>query len=315
MDPEPLVMGWHSYCKPQDEEHTFTTLASKAGGRVHGLNTNPNLSFSNKVRLPPGHTFTNRHSPPLSPAAKAAALDSVVVSLVQTDGLGLGAWTKPGRGTIPYAWEVTLPDLHLQPALLEMFYQQATPKDFFVGALGGPGYMYPKAVPPAELPARLAEAQADMAVLDLQHFIIFDASDAHGGHTVTGDTNLTPRVVEAYFSPSTMNATRGFLNGYGPAFTFAHDAASSRSLASFDYYLDPGRSVQDAIDDLVSLATVNTVRPYFLAVHVREFSTVTKVQEIVAGLPPGQFTLTPVDTFFELANAHPTWLPSNSTVQ
>ena len=313
MGPAPLVMGWHSYCSPQDEEHTFTTLASQNGGRVHGLNTNPNLSFSNKVRLPANYKFVNPASPPLTPAQRAAALNSVVISLVQTDGLGLGAWTKPGRGAIPYAWEVTLPDLQLQPALLAMFYAQATPKDFFVGALGGPGYMYPKAVPAADLPARLALAQADMATLDLRHFIIFDASDAVGAHTVTGDTNLTARVVQSYFAADTMNRTVGFLNGYAPAFTFAHDSATQRSLASFDYYLDPGRSVEEAIADLTTLAAVNTVRPYFLAIHVREFSTVTKVQQIIDGLPEGIFTLTPVDTFFELANAHPTWLPQYLT--
>ena len=34
-----LVMGWHAYCK--DFEHTFTSLASNHGARVHGLNTNP----------------------------------------------------------------------------------------------------------------------------------------------------------------------------------------------------------------------------------------------------------------------------------
>ena len=43
------LLGWHSYNK--DFEHTFTTLASKYGGRVHGLNTNPNLSFQSKVKL------------------------------------------------------------------------------------------------------------------------------------------------------------------------------------------------------------------------------------------------------------------------
>jgi len=98
-----MVMGWHSYCK--DYEHTFTTLTSKHGGRVHGLNTNPNLSFSHQIKLPPGYRFHNRHSPPIPP--NATAPHKVNVVLVQTDGLGLGAWTKPGRGTLPYAWEVS----------------------------------------------------------------------------------------------------------------------------------------------------------------------------------------------------------------
>ena len=53
-------------------------------------------------------------------------------------------WNKPGRGALPYSWEVTLPDLEIQPALLAMFYQQATRNDTFVAALSGPGYIYPK---------------------------------------------------------------------------------------------------------------------------------------------------------------------------
>lgn len=304
LGPEPLLMGWHSYCK--DEEHTFTTLASKHGGRVHGLNTNPNLSFSNRVALPAGYRFRN-HFAAEHPSPEAVN-DKVVLGLVQTDGLGLGAWVQPGRGTIPYGWEVTLPDLWLQPSLLQMFYEQATDKDFFVGALGGPGYMYPKAVPPALLSSRLQQAQAAMSTLDLKHFVIFDASQVTGAHSVTSDTTLTPAVVDAYFASDTMNQTLGFLNGYGPSFTFQHRAGpANRSLVSFDYYLDPGRSVQDAVSDLESLARANPVRPYFLAVHVREFSTVGKVQEIIQGLPADTFSVLPIDSFFQLANANPTW--------
>ena len=221
----PTVLGWHSYCK--DQEHTFTSVASKHGARVHGLNSSPNLSFSNRIALPAGYVFRNRHSTPASKAAPSAARAAgateiassdagVYLVLVQTDGLGLGAWARPGRGAlrlgsaaylqvaarhtsqrarliapapplhappfplgnVTYAWEVTLPDFELQPALLQMFYEQATERDFFVGALSGPGYMYPKVVPPALLPKRLQYAQSMMTQLDLAHWIVFDASAA-----------------------------------------------------------------------------------------------------------------------------------------
>ena len=307
MGPEPLLMGWHSYCK-QDEEHTFVTLASKHGGRVHGLNTNPNLSFSNKVPLPSDFKFRNTHNAPLSQEQLVALQGKTVLALVQTDGLGLGAWNKKGRGAIDYAWEVTLPDLQLQPSLLQMFYQQATAKDHFVGALGGPGYMYPKAVPAALLHSRLQQAQADMHVLDLQEFVIFDASSATGEHTVTADTNLTTAVMDAYFAEGTMNATTGFLNGYAPSFSYRFDGSTKRSLVSFDYYLDPSRSVQEVVDDLQTLARANARRPYFCAVHVREWSTVGKVQEVIASLPSSDFELLPVDQFFQAANTFHTWM-------
>jgi hypothetical protein len=155
------------------------------------------------------------------------------------------------------------------------------------------------------LPLRLKFAQDAMNTLDLSHFVIFDASAARGEHTVTGDTCLNEDVVQTYFE--TMTETVGFFNGYAPSFSFRHDNTTKRSLVSFDYYLDPERSVQQAIEDLNALATLNSVRPYYLAVHVREFSTVGKVIDIVNGLEDSLFEITPVDDFFAMANELPTW--------
>ena len=50
----------------------------------------------------------------MAPARAAELKNKVLITLVQTDGLGLGAWAKGGRGTLPYSWEVTLPDLQIQ---------------------------------------------------------------------------------------------------------------------------------------------------------------------------------------------------------
>lgn len=122
-----------------------------------------------------GFEFTNRHS---NNTDVANIKDKVYITLVQTDGLGLGSWVKPGRGSIPYAWEVTLPDLEIQPVLLQMFYEQATHNDFFVAALSGPGYMYPRATPPELLPGLLSKAADAMSELDLHSLVIFDASNA-----------------------------------------------------------------------------------------------------------------------------------------
>ena len=302
------LLGWHSYAK--DFEHTFTTLASKYGGRVHGLNTNPNLSFQSKVKLSPGFVFkNNRKVPPkrdeeaTQNLKKKCDAEKTYIVLVQTDGLGLGAWSKPGRGKIPYTWEVTLPDLEIQPALLQMFYEQSTANDYFVGALGGPGYTYPNAVPKDLLPKRLQMAAGMMETLDLNSFVIFDASRAVGTHTVTGDTDLDVDVVESYFEE--MPNIKGFFNGYAPSFTFAtseDDTGSRRTLVSFNYYLDPGRSVDDAVSDLQDLSALNSRRPYFLAIHVREFSTVGKANAIIQKLPMDSFEVLPGDVFVELMN-------------
>ncbi len=302
----PLVCGWHSYC--DDYEHTFTTLVSKHGARVHGLDTNPNLSFMSKLSLPDGYVFKNkgRRRTPISAARIASLSSKVLINLVQTDGLGLGAWAKGGRGTLPYVWEVTLPDLQIQPVILQMFYEQATANDTFVGALGADGYSYPKAIPKELLPSRLAFAQQAMRTLDLHHFVIFDASEAIGEHTVTGNTCLNQDVVSQYFL--SMPDCVGFYNGYAPSFSFKHDPSSNHSVMSFDYYLDPGRSISEAISDIEMLARLNPVRPYYLAIHVREFSTVGKVISIVDGLDETLFEVVNADDLWEMANANPTFL-------
>ena len=225
-----LLQGWHSYCK--DQEHTFTTLASKHGGRVHGLNTNPNLSFMNNIKLPANFTFKNNHAAPAE-----IDLSKVYITFVQTDGIGLGAWTLPGRGSLPYSWEVTIPDLWIQPAILRMFYDQATENDTFVGALSGPGYMYPKAQPKSLLGPLLKDTQSYLTRLDLHHMIIFDASATVGEHTATGDCNLPEDIMDSYFD--NMPDTVGFMNGYAPAFSakYRNSTAVCRDLRGLRFAL------------------------------------------------------------------------------
>merc|ERR1711988_722484 len=114
--------------------------------------------------------------------------------------------------------------------------------------------------------------------------VVFDASAAVGEHTVTEDTSLPKDVVDTYFQNMDETQVKGFLNGYGPSFSFAADSKNGRPFVSFDYYLDPSRSVEDAINDIKELARINTRRPYFLPVHVREWSTVEKVLNITKAL-------------------------------
>jgi hypothetical protein len=95
---------------------------------------------------------------------------------VQSDGLGLGAWNKPGRGDLFYTWEVTVNDLWMQPTLLEMFYSNATEKDYFIGSLSSAGYTYPKALGHEYLPHLLDVAHSYMKTLDLNGYAIMDES-------------------------------------------------------------------------------------------------------------------------------------------
>jgi hypothetical protein len=295
MNPMSMVMGWHSYAKDLEREHV--TLTSSFGFRVEGLNTLPNVSFSSQVPPSPGFRYRNNHY--LVPGKDYAPQKKVYISCIQTDGIGLGAWLKPGRGEIPYAWEVTMNYLWMAPSMLEYFYTMATPNDFFIGCLSGPGYLYPKAVPPKLLPALVAKAEEQMDALDLNVFEIMDYSQ---GATVEGNTELTNQVVDAYYKG--MPNAIGFVNGYAPSFTFT--VRDGRPLISYDYYLSPTRPEADAVADLEELARINGKRPYFLLVHVRESSDVKRVKEILEKLGP-DFELVPLDVFLTMAGKEPTF--------
>ncbi len=295
MKPLAMVQGWHSYAKDLERDHV--KLCSSYGLRVEGLHTIPNLSFSHQVPATPGFVFKNNHH--IVPGKDYTPEAKVYLTCVQTDGMGIGAYHKPGRGEIPYAWECIMNYLWLAPAMQEYFYSKATPNDYFIGALSGPGYMYPKAVPPDKLPVLIAKAREMMEQLDLKVFEIMDYSE---GATVEGNTELTKQVVDAYYKG--MPNAIGFLNGYAPAYTFA--SRDGRPLLSYDYYLSPTRTEADAVADLEELATINSQRPYFLLMHVRESSDIKRVKSILDKLSP-QFEVVPLDVFLAMAGKKPTF--------
>jgi hypothetical protein len=264
---------------------------------VEGLHTLPNLSFSSQVVPSEGFAYRNNHT--VVPGQEYVPEQKVYISCIQTDGIGIGAWLKPGRGEIPYAWEVLMNYTWMAPAMLEYFYTTATPNDYFIGCLSGPGYLYPKAVPPKLLPGLIGKAADMMKELDLRVFEIMDYSE---GATVEGNTELTRSVVDAYYQG--MPDAIGFVNGYAPSFTFTN--RNGRPLISYDYYLSPTRPEADAVADLEELASVNSNRPYFLLMHVRESSDIKRVKGILDRLSE-KFELVPLDRFLKMAGTRPSF--------
>lgn len=295
MKPLSMVMGWHSYAK--DLERDFVKLTSSYALRVEGLNTLPNMSFSYQVPASPGFKFKNNHH--VVPGKTYTPEKKVYISCIQTDGIGLGAWLKPGRGEIPYGWEVTMNWVWMAPSMLEYFYGMATPNDYFIGCLSGPGYMYPKAIPSRYMPEVVKKSRDLMKQLDLNVFEIMDYSE---GATVEGNTELTKEVVDAYYKG--MPDAIGFVNGYAPAFTFA--VKDGKPLISYDHYLSPTRPEADAVADLQELASINARRPYFLLVHVREWSDIKRVKGILSKLS-SEFEVVPLDIFLTMAGQEPTF--------
>eukprot|EP00823_Brevimastigomonas_motovehiculus_P004013 TRINITY_DN2565_c0_g1_i1.p1 TRINITY_DN2565_c0_g1~~TRINITY_DN2565_c0_g1_i1.p1 ORF type:complete len:570 (+),score=138.83 TRINITY_DN2565_c0_g1_i1:179-1711(+) len=291
-----MVMGWHSYCK--DSERSWVKLCSSFGHRVEGLNTVPNLSFSSRVSVTPGFNFTNHHS--IVKEHTYVPEKKVYVACVQTDGIGLGSWTKPGRGTMEYSWELEQNFRDQAPAMLEYFYRAMTQKDFLIGALSGPGYMYPKPMTKEMLLGNLKIEKSMMKDLDLNVLELMDYSSM--SYTPGGSNNIPKEIVDIYYD-ALPNAI-GFINGYAPSFTFT--SRNGVPFLSFDYYLAPSRSERDAIEDLRELAALNPVRPYFLLTHIREFGDVARTKHIVDQLGP-DFELIPLDLMMKFAGNTPTF--------
>jgi hypothetical protein len=295
MKPFGFVFGWHSYKKDLEEE--WVRLTSSYALRVEGLHSLPNMSFSSQVPATPGFVFKNHHN--LAPGKSYRPEKKVYLSCIQSDGIGLGAWNQPGRGELPYAWQVSMNYSWLAPVMLEYFYSQATPNDYFIGGLGGPGYVYPKAVPPQHLPRMVDLACGLMKKLDLNVFEIMDYSE---GVMVEGNSDLTRDVVDAFYRG--MPEAIGFANGYVQSHTFA--VRDKRPLISYDYYLAPECAEEQVAADLEELAELNKARPYFLLMHVRQLSTIARVKSILGRLGE-DFEVVPLDIFLKMAGEQPTF--------
>jgi len=183
--------------------------------------------------------------------------------------------------------------------MLEYFYTQATPNDYFIGSLGGPGYVYPKAVPDEKRAVMMKETARLMKVLDLKIFEIMDWSE---GSTIQGNTELTEEVVSQFASQ--LPNLVGLVNGYTPSFTFG--MKNGIPLLSFDYYLSPERLENEAVADLNEMARLNPARPYYLLMHVRQWSDISRVKGILDKLGP-EFEVIPLDVMMKMAADRPTF--------
>jgi len=290
-----VVLGWHSYAKDTEGQHT--TLVGNYGLIMEGLHNVPNVSFTCQIPLTPDFKFRNNHSVEKNTRLKPEK--KVYVAALATDSMGIGAWTKPGRGKIPYGWQVLMNWVWMNPPALQFFYEDKTPNDYFIGGLSGPGYMYPKSIPADKFPRLMSSARDLMTRLDLRVMEIMDYSE---GNRHVGNTDLPKEIVDRYYQefPDVI----GFINGYGTARTF--DLRDTRPFLSYDYYLDVERPEEEAAADVEELIQLNPQRPYFLLMHIRETNTVDKVASILDRLSE-PVEVVPLDVFLKLAAAERTY--------
>lgn len=294
-NPASLVIGWHSYAKDTEGQHT--TLSSRLGLKMEGLHNLPNVSYTCQIPLTPDFKFENNHN--VKADETLTAEPKVYIAALATDAMGIGTWTKPGRGEIPYGWQVLMGWLRLNPVALQFFYEDKSANDYFVGGLSGPGYMYPKPIPADKFRRLMVDARELMDALDLHILEIMDYSE---GNRHVGNTDLTKEVVDRYYE--SFPDAIGFINGYGSARTF--DLRNGVPMISYDYYLDVNRPIAEAAADLEELIQLNPVRPYFMLIHVRESNTIEKVRQIYESLSE-PVELVAVDTFMKLAASNQTY--------
>jgi len=288
-NPASIVLGWHSYAKDTEGQHT--TLVGNYGLMMEGLHNLPNVSFTSQIPLTPEFKFANNHH--VTSATTLRAEPTVYLCAVATDSMGIGTWTKPGRGRIPYTWQVLMNWAWMNPPALQFFYEDKSTNDYFIGGLSGPGYSYPKSIPADKFPSLAAIGRRLMAQLDLRVLEIMDYSE---GNRHVGNTDLPKELVDRYYHeyPDVL----GFINGYGSARTF--DLRDGKPFLSYDYYLSLDRPEEEAAADLEELIQLNPARPYFLLMHVRERNTIEKVANIIDRLSE-PVEVVPLDVFLKLA--------------
>lgn len=117
--------------------------------------------------------------------------DKVYYTYTRTDGDGPNfwrqvyrdLWDQPAHGKVPVGWQVGPTVSDLIPDILDYFYQHASPRDVFVNALTGVGYIheavYLQGLPPSEQEAAWNEymelSERYFKRLDLSQLTTFEA--------------------------------------------------------------------------------------------------------------------------------------------
>ena len=89
------------------------------------------------------------------------------------------------------------------------------------------------------------------------------------------------------------------------AFIDRHPDHVRARLAHGSFLNETGREAE-AVADLKELAALNATRPYFLLMHVRQWSDIRRVKGILDKLGP-EFEVVPLDVFLKMAGAAPTF--------
>ena len=171
LQPYGMVWGWDA-----QSENAIARRVARNGSAVTCSSAN-NLSFHASV--PPNNAMMPRQRR-LGPG-QVSLEDKYYIAFVSAAGdaahtsVGLmcnGRWLYSGRGKAPMNWTVSPYLVKTLPGMMEAYYEQRTPSDYFVNETSGYGYNHPTYIPPEFLMGfaekiKTASAFADTHYCDL----------------------------------------------------------------------------------------------------------------------------------------------------
>jgi hypothetical protein len=160
------------------DENLDVYRASEAGKMWLGMDLQLQYNLSFFVRLPGDPNYVYAQPPsPVRPTAREPGSAEIQVAFLMTEGdnpfFVLNQmrvnWANRQRGQIPIGWTIP-PRMHdLMPAVLQYYYQTATPNDYFVAGASGIGYYHLNPMDFARYPELLQqETPRLLRQLDLQ---------------------------------------------------------------------------------------------------------------------------------------------------
>jgi hypothetical protein len=149
------------------EDENLDVYRASQAGKVWlgmGLQLQYNLSVFDGLRGDPGFVY---RQPPVTfaPISHTAAKRTVRIAFVMTEGdnpffminqMKL-AWADPNHGQVPIGWTIAPRMLDLAPALLQSYYDTATPNDYFIAGVSGVAYFHVNAMDFGRYPQLLNE--------------------------------------------------------------------------------------------------------------------------------------------------------------
>lgn len=143
------VWGWYSYGLDKGiSEYEGMKWGSQYGKFLPGTEFSSNLSVLSGVTVPPATFRQNQTS-----GSPHLTLDNSKVYVCPNildsgdaqwywQSYQRGVWADAARGSVPIGWSLNPTVMDSMPSVLQWYYENATPNDYFFSAVSGLGYMF-----------------------------------------------------------------------------------------------------------------------------------------------------------------------------